>query len=346
MLGSNKFLQFSGAFLAFGFSILQGVDWLFKKYSIDNKYFNLLLALLVLSFLGSLFFLFLKTNKSEKPKEGEPKKRNYIKISNIIVTSLLLFLFIYFFRKSNSEEILINDLLPKISTAYDKGDIYYVFKTSKVLLEEYPDNKIINDFLEKSSWVVNVESDLSNTEVYIKYGRDTTWNYLGTAPIDSVNVPALGEENDFNFKLISDDVEYIGEDEQKGMFNLSYLNDLPENFILKSAQINEPMTFPGIFFGINNSWDAFGISRFEVSNIEFKKFLDQGGYENPEFWDFPIILNGKNIITKIRLSNSLINLENLVPVTGVMDNTQKEKKIILFHIFRGLKPAHLQDFKG
>ena len=146
MLGSNKFLQFSGAFLAFGFTILQGVDWLFKKYSIDNKYFNFLLALLVLSFLGSLFFLFFKKNKSDKSKVGEPKKGNYIKIANVVITSLLLFLFIYFFRKSNSEEILINDLLPKISSAYDKGDIYYVFKTSKELLNNIPKTKLFMTF--------------------------------------------------------------------------------------------------------------------------------------------------------------------------------------------------------
>ena len=301
MLGSNKFLQFSGAFLAFGFTILQGVDWLFKKYSIDNKYFNFLLALLVLSFLGSLFFFFFKKNKSDKSKVGEPKKGNYIKIANVVITSLLLFLFIYFFRKSNSEEILINDLLPKISSAYDKGDIYYVFKTSKELLKEYPDNKIISDFLEKSSWVVNVDSDLPNTDVYIKYGRDSTWNYLGIAPLDSVHVPGLGEENDFNLKLISGDVEYIGEDEEKGMFNLSYLERLPENFILKNANVNQPMVFPGLFFGRNISWDAFGISRFEVSNIEFKEFLDQGGYENPEFWDFPIVIKGKEYTYKNKI---------------------------------------------
>jgi len=298
LLGSNKFLQFSGAFLAFGFTILQGVDWLFKKYSIDNKYFNLLLFLLLLSFLGSLIFLFFKTSKHQKTKEGHSKKRNYTKIANVAVTSLLLFLFIYFFRKSNSEEILINDVLPKISNAYDQGDLYYVFKTSKELLNEYPDNKIIYDFFEKSSWVVNVESDLPNTDVYVKYGRDSIWNYLGIAPIDSINVPALGVENDFNFKLINGNLEHIGEDEQKGLFNLSYLERLPENFVLKNANVNQPMLFPGIFFGRNISWDAFGISRFEVSNIEFKEFVDQGGYENPEYWDFPIVIKGKEYTYK------------------------------------------------
>ena len=142
MLGSNKFLQFSGAFLAFGFTILQGVDWLFKKYSIDNKYFNFLLALLVLSFLGSLFFFFFKKNKSDKSKVGEPKKGNYIKIANVAVTSLLLFLFIYFFRKSNSEETLLNEILPQISKIYDSGDKFLVFQKTLPLIDKLVDTSI------------------------------------------------------------------------------------------------------------------------------------------------------------------------------------------------------------
>ena len=302
MLGSNKFLQFSGAFLAFGFTILQGVDWLFKKYSIDNKYFNFLLVLLVLFFLGSLFFFFSKKNKSDKSKVDGPKKGNYIKIANVAVTSLLLFLFIYFFRKSNSEEILINEILPKISTAYDRGDIYYVFKTSKELLNEYPENKIIYDFLRKSSWVVNVESDLPNTDVYIKYGRDSIWNYLGIAPIDSIYVPNLGVENDFNFKLVSGDIEYIGEDEQSGIFSLQYKNKTPEGYIFKNSVKNERMFFPCCDLG-EVDIEAFAISKYEVSNREFKEFVDGGGYENSDFWDFPIIIKGKKYTYENTISN-------------------------------------------
>ena len=302
MLGSNKLLQFSGAFLAFGFTILQGMDWLFKKYSIDNKYFNYLLALLVLSFLGSLFFFFLKKNKSDKSKVGDPKKGNYIKIANVAITSLLLFLFIYFFRKSNSEEILINEILPKISTAYDKGDIYYVFKKTKELLKEYPENKIIYNFLRKSSWVVDVESDLPNTDVYIRYGRDSVWNYVGIAPIDTIYVPNLRFENDFNLKLVTDDIEYIGEDEESGTFSLRYLDETPERYIFKNSIKSERMFFPCCDLG-EVDIEAFAISKYEVSNLEFKEFVDGGGYENPDFWDFPIIIKGKKYTYKNTISN-------------------------------------------
>ena len=39
--------------------------------------------------------------------------------------------------------------------------------------------------------------------------------------------------------------------------------------------------------------DDFLIDRFEVSNREFKEFLDAGGYVKMEFWNYPILRNGK-----------------------------------------------------
>mgnify|MGYP001284559626 CR=1 FL=1 len=293
MLRSNKFLQFSGAFLAFGFTILQGVDWLFKKYSIDNKYFNFLLALLVLFFLGSLFLLFFKKNKSDKSKVGEPKKGNYIKIANVAVTSLLLFLFIYFFRKSNSEETLLNEILPQISKIYDSGDKFLVFQKTLPLIDKYPDNDMINDFLNKASWKVSVDTDLPNTKVYIKYGFDSIWRYLGVTPLKDIPVPGEGtRENNFKFKLINNKIEYIGDNEESGNFNLSLIDSVPDGFVLKSSKDKYEMLFPCCILG-NIKVEPFAVSKYEVSNSEFKEFIENGGYENENFWDFPVTIGEK-----------------------------------------------------
>ena len=51
------------------------------------------------------------------------------------------------------------------------------------------------------------------------------------------------------------------------------------------------MFLPGIDFG-DISIETFSISRTEVSNKEFQAFVNDGGYENSEFWDFPIEING------------------------------------------------------
>ena len=58
------------------------------------------------------------------------------------------------------------------------------------------------------------------------------------------------------------------------------------------------MNFPGIFLGSENVIPAFGVSKTEVSNRQYKKFLEDGGYENPDYWDFPIKIKGENYYFK------------------------------------------------
>ena len=228
---SNKFFKFIGGFLAFGFTFLQGVDWIFNKYSIDNKFFNYILFLLLIGFLLSLLILlFFNKSNSNKNPSSKPKKNKFIKIGNIILTSLLLLLFIYFFRKSNSKDLLLDDILPKISNAYDEGDILYVFKNTKNLLKEYPNNEILKSFLTKTSRNINVSSDLPQTNIYIKFANDSIWSFVGKAPIDSISVPLLGDASDFKLKLISGDIEHIAENEEYGDFELSLIPKLPPNF--------------------------------------------------------------------------------------------------------------------
>ena len=295
MLGSNRFFQVISGFVAFGFTILQGLDWLFKKYNIDGKWFNYILIVLFLSFVISLIVLFIKTKKGPevKPKLNN-KKGKLIRIGNVVLSGLLLVLFLYFFKKSQSKDNLLTEQLPKISNAYDNDDILFVFKKTKALLDEYPDNIILKKYFIKSSWKINVSSDLEGTEVYVKYPKDSIWNYVGIAPIDSLRVPAVGiDSNDFNLKLTNGEIEYIGGDEEYGHFDISFINKLPKGFVLKSSKENIFMNFPGIFLGTDNTIPAYGVSETEVSNHQYKEFIEDGGYEKPVFWDFPININGK-----------------------------------------------------
>ena len=64
---NNKYLQIVGGFFALTLGILQGIDWLFKKYEIDNYYFNLILiAIFIILVVGLIYYFYslkLKTNK-------------------------------------------------------------------------------------------------------------------------------------------------------------------------------------------------------------------------------------------------------------------------------------------
>ena len=148
--GSNKYFQFVSGFGAFGFTFLQAIDWFFEKYEIDAFYFNLVLIFLVFGFILSVFYFFYsKKNKEKKDIIDNGKHSLLFRVGNVVVTSALLFLFIYFFTKSNTRKDLIENTLPKIIKAYESGDNLYVFNKTKSLLNEFPENELLNFYLKK-----------------------------------------------------------------------------------------------------------------------------------------------------------------------------------------------------
>ena len=74
MNNSNKYIQIFGGFTAVVFGVLQGIDWLFKKYAIDNFYFNIILGILFFGLITSLIVFFTKKNKQKVHLTIPPKK--------------------------------------------------------------------------------------------------------------------------------------------------------------------------------------------------------------------------------------------------------------------------------
>ncbi|MCB0655535.1 MAG: SUMF1/EgtB/PvdO family nonheme iron enzyme, partial [Saprospiraceae bacterium] len=40
----------------------------------------------------------------------------------------------------------------------------------------------------------------------------------------------------------------------------------------------------------------FLMDKFEVTNIQYKAFVDAGGYTNPAYWTEPILVDGKEMV--------------------------------------------------
>ena len=366
MFGSNRFFQFVSGFIAFGFTILQGLDWLFEKYNLDGKLFNYILLGLFSSFVISLIVLFTRNKKEASVKSKiKNQKSKLIVIGNVILTGLFLILFLYFFRKSQSGDDLLTEQLPKISKAFEEKNNLYIFKKTKALLKKFPENEILKNYFIKSSWKINVSSDVEGTEVYIKYHKDSIWNYAGITPIDSLRVPAITwDVHDFNLKLINGNTEFIPDGEEYGHFDFSLINKVPEGFLFKKKKENIFMNFPGIFLGSDNLIPPFAVSKTEVSNQQFKEFIDDGGYENSEFWDFPININGKeySFENSVKLFTdkfgkfgpvnwtygNFIEGEENFPVKGVSwfeaRAYAKYRGLSLPNLFQWLDAAHLSGF--
>ena len=193
MDSSNKYIQLVGGFIAVIFGVLQGIDWLFKRFEIDSLYFNIILIILLIAFIISISIYFLRRKKAKSENKKLEKKSKVKLILGIILTGFVLLIFVYFFRKINNNQTLVGEVIPELIEIYDEGKIPESFLISKSLLEKYPNNEIIKTYFDKSSKYAYLKTDIDGVEVSVLYPGDTSYVSLGKAP-PSYLIMALAAE--------------------------------------------------------------------------------------------------------------------------------------------------------
>ena len=206
MNSSNKYVQLVGGFVAVIFGVLQGIDWLFKRFEIDSYYFNIILIILLLAFIISISIYFLRKKEAKSENKKLDKKSKLKLILGIILTGLVLLIFVYFFRKINNNQALVSEIIPELIEIYDEGKIAESFNKAKELLEDYPNNDIIKNYYKKSSKYVYLKTDIDGVDVSVQYTGDSTYIYLGKTPLDSFVVPNVW--NSHKIKLKYNDLEF------------------------------------------------------------------------------------------------------------------------------------------
>ena len=283
---SNKYIQLVGGFIAIVFGVLQGIDWLFKKYEINSFYFNIILIVLLLAFLISISIYILKRKKANSKNKKLEKKSKTRLIIGIVSSGLVLLIFVYFFKKINTNQNLVNEIIPELIETFDKGDIPMSFLKSKELLKEYPNNEIIKNYYYKSSQYIKLNVEKAGVDVSVMYAGDSVFNYLGKTPIDSFIVPNIDGGRSHRLKLVHNNINYEYKGRNRYKFNLpDEAIEIPKDH---KAFLGTNLSFylQGINFQ-NIKIEPFSIGTNEVSNKDFQEFMDSGGYENPVYWDFP-----------------------------------------------------------
>ena len=161
-----------------------------------------------------------------------------------------------------------------------------------------PDNPTLAELWPKFSWLITIPSDPSGARVFRRAysARDDQWEELGTTPLERVRFP-------FGYSLVR--FELAGHTPLRralgwpteGIQGLMQLRPfkLDTDETVPAGMVRVPGRPESRYSDITTPFSDFFLGRYEVTNREYKEFVDAAGYQHREFWEHPFIQDGKAI---------------------------------------------------
>jgi DNA-binding SARP family transcriptional activator/dienelactone hydrolase len=211
----------------------------------------------------------------------------------------------WFANRAKDRAWLRDDAIPRIEHYLDVADWEHAYRLAREADARVPGSREIAELWPRLTWLVRMTSEPAGATVFRQpYTGDTSaWEVLGRTPLEQIRIPyGLSrirlELDGYRPVLRALGGAHINWRELKPG-NPDHLLVGPEVYRLdKPRELPADMVrVPG---GTLTSGDDslrfadFLMSRFEVTNAEFKRFVDAGGYRRPDLWP-PIVVGGDTI---------------------------------------------------
>ncbi|MEN8164969.1 MAG: protein kinase, partial [Acidobacteriota bacterium] len=159
-----------------------------------------------------------------------------------------------------------------------------------------PEDAELADLFSACSRRMDITTEPPGARVSMKeYGSpDSEWSILGVSPLEKVRVP-IGI---FRWKIEKEGFDTVfaaaaswkmgGENDMLGAFHLERTLDAEGNRPSGMVRVQATQTKVGVL-------GDFFIGRHEVTNREFRAFVDAGGYRNRDYWKHPIAKDGQEL---------------------------------------------------
>jgi eukaryotic-like serine/threonine-protein kinase len=175
---------------------------------------------------------------------------------------------------------------PEIQRLEAQGDLAVAFLLARKALDVLPDDPHLGQLWLDVSLPASIDTDPSGVDVALApyTGPATSWFALGRTPLHDVRIP----RSLVRVRLSKPGFQHI----EGAMapppirYRLDPLGAAPPGMV---RAVRDPVRTPARLIG---RLDDYWIDRFEVTNRQFKAFVDQGGYRRREFWREAFLENG------------------------------------------------------
>lgn len=240
----------------------------------------------------------------DKAVRDKPGNRLSIVKTGILLPVILVVMFILagsvflIYRHSRikwAEEVALPEIEKLIHEA-KTVEAYNLVQEVKRYLSKNPEYQKLAAF---ATGRLTVLSDPPGADIYIRRYSDTSgeWTYIGKTPADTLKLPF------FTAYLVR--LEKQGYESATGISLTQLIKETmdPDTLfrkLFKKGEVPEGMVYvEGLGTELANNYlkekHGFFMDRYEVTNKQFKEFVDKGGYSNLDYWKHPFIKDGATL---------------------------------------------------
>jgi len=186
-------------------------------------------------------------------------------------------------------------LLPEISRLVDEDEYVAAFALARQAEQYIPNHPLLVKLWPALSASVSIRTTPPGADVYFKEydAVSGTWTYLGRSPLEEIRVPS----GLFRWKIEKSGFGTV-ESVASGWFPISLTLDpvetVPAGMVRVSARTAPTqLIIPGFENVKRVELQDYWMDRYEVSNKQFKQFVDSGGYQRPKYWKHPFLKEGR-----------------------------------------------------
>jgi len=216
-------------------------------------------------------------------------RRRLMWIGIAVALSLAVLTSVWALVRSSRTRTAHNVTIPQIEALVNQGkpdDAYRLLRQVQRVIPDDPEiRRLVNNVTDPAAITSDPPGADAYTRGYLESAND--WLYVGKTPLSGAPVP-FGYRA---WRLSKDGFEtreVATGPQSPQLIRLSRTGDAPPGMVLVAG--DSPSSVP-----VPAPMEDFWLDRYEVTNRQFKTFVDAGGYTNRSYWKYPFVKDGAEI---------------------------------------------------
>lgn len=224
-----------------------------------------------------------------------------VAIPMMAILLALVILGILFSRHQAKIRWAREEALPKIERLIAENDVWRNLAGAYALAEKaeayIPHDPKLAELFSKCSLKINIKTEPAGARIYMKEyeAPDSEWKYLGVSPLEKIRLPV----GIFRWKMEKEGYETVLAASSTWDVDIAKPDIIiPYDLVRvldKQGSIPPGMVrVPGAETEVGELGDFF-IDQYEVTNKQYKEFINSGGYTNKKYWKQKFAKDGREL---------------------------------------------------